>query len=45
MQMGLVTAYFDESGTHAGSPFLCLAGYLFEEDKALALDVDCYVCT
>ena len=28
--MGGIEAYFDESGTHAGSPFLCVAGYLFE---------------
>ncbi len=37
--MALVEAYFDESGTHEGSPFLCVAGYVFEKEKAVALDV------
>lgn len=32
-------AYFDESGTHEGSPFVCVAGYLFEKGNANALDV------
>jgi len=31
-------AYFDESGTHAGSPFLCVAGYIFESDRCLQFD-------
>jgi Protein of unknown function (DUF3800) len=38
--MSLVEAYFDESGTHAGSPFLCIAGYIFEKSKAENLGVE-----
>jgi hypothetical protein len=30
----LVEAYFDESATHAGSPVMSLAGYLFEQGKS-----------
>ncbi|MFZ6658809.1 DUF3800 domain-containing protein [Undibacterium sp. TJN19] len=33
-----VEAYFDESGTHDGSPFLCVAGYIFEKNKSIELD-------
>ena len=29
---------FDESGTHAGSPVLCVAGYIMEKDQARELD-------
>lgn len=36
--MALMEAYFDESGTHEGSPFVCVAGYLFEKSNATALD-------
>jgi hypothetical protein len=32
-----VEAYFDESGSHAGAPVLCVAGYIFEKPKAIAL--------
>ena len=32
-------AYFDESGTGDELPDLCLAGYVFEKDAALAFDV------
>lgn len=35
-----IEAYFDESGTHGGSPFLCVAGYLFEANKARSFDVE-----
>lgn len=35
--MALHFAFFDESGTAASSPFLCVAGYLFEKDAALEL--------
>lgn len=31
-------AYFDESGSHAGSPVICVAGYLFQADQAVRLD-------
>jgi len=37
--MAVMEAYFDESGTHDGSPFVCVAGYLFEKGNADALDV------
>jgi hypothetical protein len=29
-----VESYFDESGTHDGSPVLCLAGYIVERDQS-----------
>ncbi len=35
-----IEAYFDESGTHAGSPFLCVAGYLFEATKRREFDTE-----
>ena len=31
-------AYFDESGTHASSHVVCVAGYLFETEQARKLD-------
>jgi Protein of unknown function (DUF3800) len=31
--------YFDESGSDAGSPVLCVAGYLFEKEQCKALDL------
>ncbi|MGD0870666.1 MAG: DUF3800 domain-containing protein [Bryobacteraceae bacterium] len=34
----MVEAYFDESGTHRGSPVTCVAGYLFESDQCLRLN-------
>lgn len=36
--MAVMEAYFDESGTHEGSPFVCVAGYLFQKGNATALD-------
>jgi hypothetical protein len=30
-------AFFDESGSHTGSPILCLAGYIFRKSEALKL--------
>lgn len=30
-------AFFDESGSHAGSPVLCVAGYLFRKSEAIKL--------
>lgn len=35
-----VEAYFDESGSHAGSKILCVAGYLFEQEAAKALTIE-----
>jgi hypothetical protein len=35
----MMQAYFDESGTHDGSPVMCLAGYLFEKDRCKELDL------
>lgn len=34
----LMDAYFDESGTHDGSPVVCVAGYLFTAEQSLRLD-------
>jgi len=34
----LVEAYFDESGSHEGSPVLCVAGYTIEKDACVRLD-------
>jgi hypothetical protein len=34
----MMAAYFDESGTHAGSPVMWVAGYLFTAENALQLD-------
>jgi len=36
--VALFEAYFDESGSHDGSPVLCLAGYLFDKEGCLELD-------
>lgn len=33
----IVHAFFDESGSHAGSPALCVAGYAFEKRQARLL--------
>ena len=30
----LAEAYIDESGSHDGSPLLCLAGYIFTDRRA-----------
>jgi Protein of unknown function (DUF3800) len=38
--VAFVEAYFDESGSHAGSSVLCVAGYLFEKDKCVQLDIE-----
>lgn len=37
--MAFLECYFDESGTHAGSQALCVAGYLFEREACKALDL------
>lgn len=33
-----VETYFDESGSHNGSPVLCVAGYIIEKDACVQLD-------
>ena len=33
-------AFFDESASHAGAPFLCLAGYIFRKSEAIKLGHD-----
>lgn len=38
--VALINAYFDESGTHDGSPVICVAGYLFKNDHCADLDSD-----
>jgi Protein of unknown function (DUF3800) len=37
--VAFLECYFDESGSHAGSPVLCVAGYLFERESCKALDL------
>lgn len=37
--VGFLECYFDESGSHDGSPVLCVAGYLFEKSQCMELDV------
>jgi hypothetical protein len=32
-----VESYFDESGSHKGSPLLCVAGYIIEKNAAIKL--------
>ena len=36
----LVEAYFDESGSHDGSPVLCVAGFIIEKEKCKRMDDD-----
>ena len=36
--MAFAQAFFDESGTGDDSPFLCVAGYIFTEENALAME-------
>jgi hypothetical protein len=38
--VALIEAYFDESGSHGGSPVLCVAGYVFEKEKCEQLDLE-----
>lgn len=35
-----VEAHFDESGTHAGSPMMCVAGYIISKDRVADFDRD-----
>ncbi|MFO0114488.1 MAG: hypothetical protein ACK53F_05810 [Betaproteobacteria bacterium] len=35
--MNLVEADFDESGTHDGSPVICMGGYIFDAAKSESL--------
>jgi Protein of unknown function (DUF3800) len=37
--VAFLECYFDESGSHAGSPVLCVAGYVFEQEHCKALDL------
>src|SRR5271166_6522584 len=34
----MVEAYFDESGSHNGSPVLCVAGYIIEKGMCVILE-------
>ncbi len=36
--LALAHAYFDESGTDDGLPILCVAGYIFTEENAVAIE-------
>jgi hypothetical protein len=38
--VAFLEAYFDESGSHSGSPVLCVAGYLFEKEKCRQFDLE-----
>jgi hypothetical protein len=37
--VAFLECYFDESGSHDGSPVLCVAGYLFEKERCKELDL------
>jgi hypothetical protein len=37
--VAFLECYFDESGSHDGSPVLCVAGYVFEKSNCKALDL------
>lgn len=37
--MAFLECYFDESGSHDGSPALSLGGYLFEKESCKTLDL------
>jgi hypothetical protein len=37
--VAFLECYFDESGSHSGSPVLCVAGYVFEQEQCRALDL------
>jgi Protein of unknown function (DUF3800) len=37
--VAFIECYFDESGSHKGSPVLCVAGYLFEKEQCQKLDL------
>ena len=34
----MLTAFLDESGTHEGSPVMCVGGFLFNKEQILLLD-------
>lgn len=36
--MRMLEAYFDESQSHKGKPFLCVAGCIFESEQAIVFD-------
>ena len=36
--LAMAQAFFDESGTGDDSPFLCVAGYIFTEENAIAIE-------
>jgi hypothetical protein len=38
--MNSIECYFDESGSHDGSPVLCVAGYLFTCESRIRLDLE-----
>lgn len=38
--MSVAQAYFDESATHDGSAAVCVAGYVFEKESAIALTAE-----
>jgi hypothetical protein len=35
-----VESYFDESGSHKGSPLFCVAGYIIEKERAIKLTAE-----
>lgn len=34
----MIEAYFDESGTHGGSPAMCVAGYIYDRKNSVQID-------
>lgn len=37
--VAVIQAYFDESGTHDGSPAMCVAGYIYDGKRCADMDV------
>lgn len=38
--MAVLQGYFDESGTHDGSRFICVAGYVFTKENSVAIETE-----
>lgn len=38
--MAILQGYFDESGTHGNSRFVCVAGYVFTQENSVAIETE-----